>query len=125
MDEELGTLLVLVYLAESNNPQPVPLVPLQPPFVKFFVGDLPPTVGLIWLASALVIESPTSNTICVSSQVCDNPGNLPTTSSPSNCLSLLLISSGEEVWPLRVPLAGDSSSFLPSASFPFLPSEME
>ena len=63
MDEELSTLLVLAYLTESHHPQLVPLGPLQPPFMKFFVGAFPSTVELMWLASVLVIEGPTPTTI--------------------------------------------------------------
>ena len=95
MDEELGTLLVLVYLAESHHHWLVPLGASSAPFLKFFVGAFLPTVGLMWLASPLDVEGPTSAAIWVSSWVGNDPNNLPTTFSPSNCLSLLLISSCE------------------------------
>ena len=64
-------------------------------FVKFFVGGLPPILGSMWSASALVIKGPSSAAICVNSWVCDDPGNLPAASSTSNFLFLLLISSCE------------------------------
>ena len=44
-DQELGTLLILTYLMESHCPQPVPLGPLQPPFMKFFVEGPSPYAG--------------------------------------------------------------------------------
>ena len=47
----------------------------------------------MWLASPLDVKGPASATICISSQVGDDPGDLSATSSPSNCLSLLPISS--------------------------------
>ena len=96
MDEELGTILVLAYLVESHCPQPVPPGPLELPLAEIFVGIFLPTVGLMWLASPLDVKGPAFTAICISSWVGDDPSDLPTTSSPSNCLSLLLISSCEE-----------------------------
>ena len=124
-DKEVSTLLVLAYLVESNGTWTIPLGPLQPPFMEFFPGSLPPTVGLMQLASVLVIEGTTSATICTSNQVGDDPGDLPTTSSPLSCASHLSVSSCEGGTLPESPLAGDPSSSPPSVLLLFSPSEME
>ena len=102
-DEELGTLLVLAYLTESHCPLPVPSGPLQPPLQNSLWG-LPLTMGLKWLASTLDVgppPPPPSESVArwVMTLV------TPPTSSPSNCLSLL-ISSCEGVWPQGCPCWG-------------------
>ena len=93
-DEELSTLLVLMYLAESHCPQLVPLGPLQPPF-STLCGGLPPTVDLMWQASPQDVKGPISTIISANLLVGKDPSNLPTASNPSNCLLLLSNSPGE------------------------------
>ena len=82
VDEQFHAPLVLPYSMESNSPQSVPLRLFQATDQKFLAGvcSFPEVKGV----------SPTSATICTSSLLGEDPGNLPTASTP---LSHLLLSS--------------------------------
>ena len=91
MDEEFGTLLVLMYLTESHCPWPVALGSLHNTPSELLAGAFLLMVGLVWPAFS------------------PSPGPI---AAPITWQAPLV----REVCSLRMPLAGDPSSYPHSVS---------
>ena len=121
MNEELSTLLGLVYLMDSHCPSTSGATSIL--LWRTLCMGLPPTIGLTWPASVLVFEGPTSATILANIWVGEDHGDLLAASSPPTASSSTTL--GEEGVLPEVAPVGDPSSGPPLVLLSFSPSEKE